>query len=59
MAGLRMICKMYGGMTINGVEWIWDYHKDEPRLKKEMTKEELKLSEKAKWTAIVKERNGG
>jgi hypothetical protein len=49
MGGLRRICKMYGGMKIDGVEWVWDYNKDEPRLKNQMTEEELRLSERAKW----------
>lgn len=35
MSGLRMICKMYGGMTVkdaNGktIKYVWDYEKDEP-----------------------------
>jgi hypothetical protein len=31
------------------VTWVWDYAKDEPRLKSEMTKEEFMASERAKW----------
>ena len=46
MTGLAMICKMYGQMIVtdeNGkkVIWVWDYANDKPRLKYEMTKEEL------------------
>jgi hypothetical protein len=59
MAGLRMICKAYGGMTINGVKWIWDYAKDEPVREDElkaMAKEEREKrraeSEKAKWARV-------
>lgn len=36
MAGLRRLCKMYGGMVINGTHYSWDYHKDEPVLKSKM-----------------------
>lgn len=28
MAGLAKICKLYGGMTVNGVSWKWDYAND-------------------------------
>ena len=54
MSGLEKICKMYGSMEvidINGqkVTWLWDYANDKPRLKTEMTKEEIMASEKAKW----------
>jgi hypothetical protein len=52
MSGLRRICKMYGAMTIQGVEWVWDYATDEPRIKSEMTKEQLAASERAKWTGV-------
>ena len=51
------MCKMYGSIEItdehgNKFTWVWDYKKDEPRLKSEMTKEEIKESEKAKWGQI-------
>ena len=36
MAGLRMICKMYGGMKVNDLTYIWDYVADEPVLEKEI-----------------------
>jgi hypothetical protein len=54
MGGLRNICKAYGGMKFtdaNGktTEYEWDYAKDEPRLKGEMTREEWAASERAKW----------
>ena len=60
MGGIRRICKMYGGMKFKGedgkeIEYMWDYAKDEPRLKSEMTKEEIKASEKAKWGIIEKQ----
>ena len=34
------------------VTWLWDYANDKPRLKTEMTKEEIMASEKAKWNNI-------
>lgn len=34
------------------VVWVWDYATDQPRLKSEMTKDEIAASEKAKWGAI-------
>lgn len=54
MAGLARICKMYGSVEVsdsngNKVTWLWDYVNDKPRLKTEMTKEEIIESEKAKW----------
>lgn len=57
MAGLARILKMYGSMEFsdaNGkkVTWLWDYVNDKPRLKTEMTKEEIMASEKAKWMNI-------
>jgi hypothetical protein len=52
MSGLRLICKLYGAINIQGVDWVWDYAKDEPRLKSEMTKEEITASERAKWTGV-------
>jgi len=55
--GLARICKMYGSMEVsdaNGkkVIWLWDYANDKPRLKEEMTKEEIAASEKAKWNKL-------
>ncbi len=54
MAGLAKVCKLYGSMQVQGkdgkkVTWLWDYANDKPRLKSEMTKEEIAESEKAKW----------
>lgn len=57
MAGLAVICKMYGSMQAidasgKKVTWLWDYVNDKPRLKKEMTKEEIIASEKAKYMNV-------
>lgn len=54
MGGLARICKMYGSIEVsdeNGkkITWLWDYKNDKPRLKSEMTKEEIAESNKAKW----------
>ena len=54
MGGLARICKLYGSMKVKGnngevVEWVYDYAKDKPRLKSEMSKEEIEASEKAKY----------
>lgn len=54
MAGLRMICKIYGGLVFrdrhgNVVEYVWDYARDEPRLKSEMDADAKAASERAKW----------
>jgi hypothetical protein len=48
MSGLRHICKQYGSIVINGTEWVWDYANDRPRVKSEMTKEEIKQSNQHK-----------
>lgn len=55
--GLRRICKAYGGMKFKGadgkvVEWIWDYTRDEPRLKSEIDAEKLAASEKRKFERL-------
>ena len=52
MAGLRMIAKAYGGMTINGVKYVWDYAADEAVKESEMPTggERWKASERAKWS---------
>ena len=57
MAGLAKICKMYGSVKVTGADgkeviWLWDYAQDKPRLKSEMTAEEIKESEIAKWLAV-------
>lgn len=54
MGGIRNICKAYGGMKFtdaNGktTEYEWDYVKDEPRIKGEMTREEWAASERARF----------
>lgn len=62
MGGLAKICKLYGSMTVQdadgiSVEWKYDYALDKPRLEKDMTKEEIKASEKAKLGLFMKPRN--
>ena len=58
MRGLQKLCKMYGSINAGNdkdgkpVIWLWDYKNDKPRLKSEMTKEEIRESEKAKWESI-------
>jgi hypothetical protein len=50
--GLQRVCKMYGGMTIQGEKWVWDYARDIPVRKADMTHEQLVQSERAKYAAI-------
>jgi hypothetical protein len=52
MNGLAKICKLYGGMTVQGVKWVWDYAQDRPRLASEMTAKEKAESERAKWKSV-------
>lgn len=57
MGGLSKICKYYGRMEVidnqgNKVLWLYDYVNEKPRLKSEMTKEEIKASEKAKYQKL-------
>ena len=57
MSGLQRLLKMYGEMKIANSEgksvlWAWDYKNDKPRIKSEMTKQELAESEKAKWQSL-------
>lgn len=56
MAGLRRICKMYGAITIQGKRWVWDYARDIPVLESEMTKEQRRESEKAKWMSLKEDK---
>lgn len=46
---LAKICKMYGKFVVVDKEgkeviWLYDYVNDKPRLKSEMSKEEIKAS---------------
>jgi hypothetical protein len=57
MSGLKRLCKMYGSMEVsdthgNKVTWVWDYANDKPRIKSEMTKDEILQSEKSKWMGV-------
>ena len=59
MGGLAKLCKLYGSINVTDADgktitWVWDYANDKPRLKSEMTKEELMASEKAKWLNFKK-----
>lgn len=58
MAGLARICKIHGSITIKGVVWLYDYAQDKPRLKSEMTHDEIKASEQAKYAIITKTAKG-
>lgn len=59
MGGLANICKMYGRIDVTDtsgkkVTWLYDYVNDKPRLKSDMTKEEILASERARWNKIKK-----
>lgn len=53
MAGLQKLLQLYGAMDVsangNTERWVWDYAQNKSRLKKEMTHEEWKASEKVKY----------
>lgn len=49
MSGLQKILKRYGAMRIDNVLWVWDYAKDQPRIKSEMTKAEREASRIAEF----------
>jgi len=51
MAGLARIAKMYGGITVCGVKYVWDYAQDKAVLENGMPagSERHVLSERAKW----------
>jgi hypothetical protein len=53
VSGLRRICKMYGAITIEGVKWVWDYVKDKPVKKSDMTTEEWRASERKKYELVM------
>jgi hypothetical protein len=50
--GLQRVCKIYGGMVIQGERWVWDYARDIPVLASEMTKEQTVESDKVKARLI-------
>lgn len=57
MTGLQKLCKLYGQIEVQDstgkkVVWFWDYANDKPRLKDEMSTEEIRDSETAKWQQI-------
>lgn len=49
LSGMQKICKAFGQVKIGDTLWVWDYYNDEARKKSEMTKEEIALSNKAKF----------
>jgi hypothetical protein len=52
-----MICKMYGGMTVNGEKFVWDYAADEAVPESEMPvgSERHAQSERARWADALTE----
>lgn len=62
MGGLAKICRMYGSLEVSDgkekVTWLWDYVNEIPRLKSEMTKDEIMASEKAKWMGVKSQIEG-
>ena len=60
MPGLQELLKLYGSIEIQNSEgqkvtWEWDYAKDKPVLKSEMSKEDWMQSEMAKWGKVKDE----
>lgn len=55
MAGLKRIAKMYGGMVVQGVRYVYDYATDEcvPESEIPVGGERWKASEKKKWQDIA------
>ena len=51
MSGLARIVKLYGGMTVSGKKYVWDYVADKAVLESEMPfgSDRHKASEKAKY----------
>jgi hypothetical protein len=57
--GIRMIARMCGGLSINGVAYIYDYAQDklvDPRDLKQQIKDRLKARTKARKEANEKAR---
>ena len=54
MAGLARIARMYGGMVINGVHYVWDYVAEEAVPEKEMPprSERWKASERKRFELL-------
>lgn len=59
--GLKKILQLYGAMSVtangNTERFVWDYSQNKSRLRKEMTDEEWKASEKVRWGKIKNELN--
>jgi len=54
MGGLANICKLYGSMVVKNnqgesITYIWDYVSNQARKASEMSEDEIRASEKAKW----------
>lgn len=52
MSGLKRLCKMYGSIIIQGVEYYWDWVKDEAVIKSEISKEDFAASERKKYETL-------
>ena len=57
--GLQRVLKIYGEIKAtdsrgNSVTHVWYYANNKPKIKGEMTKEEIAASEKAKWMQLRK-----
>lgn len=57
MGGLAKVCRLYGSINITDtcghkVTWVWDYDREEARLKSSMTDEEIAKSEKMKYEKL-------
>jgi hypothetical protein len=62
MGSLLRLCKIYGSIEIcdssgKRVVWFWDYKQDKPRLRCEMTKEEIAESERQSGNTLSLKKN--
>lgn len=60
MSGLARICKMYGRINIQGVQYVWDYVADKAVKASEMPpgSERHRASEKARAAASIGKAGG-
>lgn len=48
LRGYQKICRSLGGVKIQGVAWVWDYHQETAVKKDQQTKEDRNRSNRAK-----------
>ena len=57
--GIKMLAELYGGMILNGVEYVYNYDTEDLVEKSKFTKEQREKSERKKFERIKSEMDKG